>query len=505
MTFLFAAMTEERFLKKLGNTATRCAVAAVLLLASPGMAQDPKPDLRTPRVWTNISGQQITAEYLGIRGMEVALRIAGGKVSFVPMANLSAADIAFVKENRLDYHEEWRAWPSSAGQAMQSILVKEEAGKQGKFSYTTQHFRFECDVNLGPTLMQDLARTFELTYRLHEKSPFGILAKPQNGLYEARLLTTLDDYQKAGGPVNSAGVYLSRQKVFLAPLELMGVRPSSAGYRKVTDEYDVSTIVHELTHMLTHDMLDNLPIWTNEGYAEYIATIPIEAKSFQTTNEKIREGVRNVFVTDHLRSITPRGEELPKWNKVERNKYLLGGGIRPLRKVADVLQMSDEEWTTGPRRPGRGLPGPAATAIRSPYSSPEPADRMARLYRTSHLIIYYFIQIEGEKGVTKIRRFLEENRRNMDRYDRYLEEFKAYQTAMENFMKLPGVTALPDGRFKYPAHLNPPKAPEAPFRDASALKLGGLSTLLEGETAPVVGERIEEALRQDLGIKLTFE
>ena len=56
----------------------------------------------------------------------------------------------------------------------------------------------------------------------------------------------------------------------------MGMREADAGWRKVTDDYDPSTIIHELTHMLTHDMLVNLPIWANEAYAEYISNIPIK-------------------------------------------------------------------------------------------------------------------------------------------------------------------------------------------------------------------------------------
>lgn len=73
------------------------------------------------------------------------------------------------------------------------------------------------------------------------------------------------------------------------------------------------------------------------------------------------------------------------------------------------------------------------------------------------------------------------------------------------FYELPGVTKLPDGRFQYPPNLSPPKAPEGEPPDVNALKLGGLSALLDGESAETVGSRIEEALRKDLGINLTFE
>lgn len=474
-------------------------LASVLLALTMAAHGKQEKNPAASRMWTNTGGKQIAAEYLGIRGDEVALKLPGGKISFVPLSGLSPADNEFVRANRLDYHEKWQAWPPDASQAMPGFTVEEESTGQGEFVYTTKNFRFHCDVNLGPVLMKDLARTFELTLRLHAKSPFGILAKPEKDRFEAKLYGTLKDYRSAGGPPNSAGVYLHKEKVFLAPLELMGVRAGSAGYRKAPDDYDISTIVHELTHMLTHEMLDNLPTWANEGYAEYIASIPRQGHGFKTDPDKIREGVRDVFVTSHLRATTS-SKELPDWSKAERTKYLQGGTVPPLRKIADVLEMTDEEWATGrksPQSPPDGRVTPFGLA-------PQP-NRLPQLYRTAHLIIYYFIQIEGEKGVTKIRKFLEENRRNMDRYEQYRKEFAAYEGAMRAFLLLPDVTKLPDGRFQYPAHLTPPKAPASPFPDMNALKLGGLDALLDGEPAAAVGARIESALCEDLGIKLTFQ
>jgi hypothetical protein len=281
----------------IGTRKSWAATAILLALTAAGLGQQ-DANLKGARVWTNTGGKQITAEYLGIRGEEVALKLPGGKISFVPLSGLSTADNAFVKANRLDYHEKWESWPADASQAMPGLTVVEEAGAAGTYTYTTKSFRFQCDVNLGATLMKDLARTFELTLQLHGNSPFGILAKPEKDRFDAKLFGTLASYQQAGGPGSTAGVYLPQKKVFLAPLELMGVRPGagSAGYRKISDKYDVSTIVHELTHMLTHDMLNNLPLWVNEGYAEYIGSIPIQAGVFKTDKDKIREGVRDVFV-----------------------------------------------------------------------------------------------------------------------------------------------------------------------------------------------------------------
>jgi len=129
---------------------------------------------------------------------------------------------------------------------------------------------------------------------------------------------------------------------------------------------------------------------------------------------------------------------------------------------------------------------------------------MARLYLTAHAILYYYIQIEGEKGVAEIRRFLELNRRQLARYNKYLDDYKTFQEQVTEFMKLPGVTKLADGRIQYPSNLSVPKEPMPPFTDPNTMKQAGLEALLDGETAAVVGKRIEGALRQDLELNLQF-
>ena len=483
---------------------------ATFWIAGPAWSQQQAAGQPGPntREWTSLDGTKITADYLGVQGEStVVLKLANGKISFVPLAKLSVNDNFFVGHNRIGYYPPWRGWPRDAGLSSAGLSVNEVHAESGSFIYTTQHFRFDCDVNLGTQLMKDLARVFELTYDLDSKSPFGILAKPRSQWFEAKLLGTLGDYIKAGGRPNSAGIYLIKDKVFMAPLQLMGVRAGSAGWRKESEIYDPSTIVHELTHMLTHDMLVNLPTWMNEGYAEYISNIPIENKEFKTSGEKIREGVRDMFVRQHEMEHTSPGRKLNKLDKAARIAYLKSDSLPALFKVEKVLRMSNEEWATG-RKPQppviaaaptrKSTPEPVVpggitihetapivvTGTRiMPISEPVDPNRMPRLYHTAHLIIYYFIQLEGEKGVVKLQRFLDENRSNLARCRKFEEDFKTYERDMADFMKRPGVTNLGDGRFRYPANLQPPKAPQPPFTDPNMLTLGGLPMLLGGETA----------------------
>jgi hypothetical protein len=467
------------------------------------------------REWTSLDGRKLTAEYLGHKGDEVALKLKDGKIALVPAIKLSTQDNLFLKEHHRIYLLPWTSWSSRSRQAMRTVDVREEVTEGTGAHYTTRHFRFYCDVNLGSTLMKDLATVFELTYNLHENSPLGILAQPDGKYFPARLIAKREDYIKQGGSVNSAGVYLSKEKIFLAPLELMGVESGSAGWRKTSGEYDPSTIVHELTHMLTHDILDNLPIWINEGYAEYICHIPIKSGAFQTDKKSIREAIQDMYFDYHVKATSNRSADRPKYSKADKMKYLASSGVPQLMKMEKLLQMTDEEWATGrvpiPITSVTRLPNgqiitttqpPSSTAVTMPL--PNQLPRMTRLYHTAHLMMYYFVEIEGQKGVAKIRKFLEKNRDKMKVYDKYREDFDRYQVEWAAFQQLPGVVNVGDGRIEYPSNLSPPSPPSKPFNDPSELKLAGISELLDGESPQVLGEKIEKALIKDLEINLRF-
>jgi hypothetical protein len=487
---------------------SRLMAGLVLLGGCPAWSQDASATHAVPaqREWTNLDGRKISADYLGIQGSNVVLKLSDGTISQVPLVKLSAADNEFIRLNPIEYHEPWHAWPKERSGATTQAVVTEESAGAGDFVYTTRNFKFHSDVNLGMQLMTDMARVFELTYDLHSKSPFGILATPENKRFEARLFGTLDSYLNAGGKEETSGIYLRKEKVFLAPLELMGVRKGSAGWRKDSNDYSLDTVIHELTHMLTHDMLDNLPTWLNEGYAEYISHIPIEGKRFRTSPEQIREGIQEMFVQEYEKSRTRPDSKPARLDKAARATFLTGNDLPELFKVEKFLQMTDHEWATGSKAtppPATGKPPTPGVKPMIFSQIPDPT-RLPRLYRTAHLIIYYFIQIEGENGVNKIRRFLEENRNNLAKYEQYREQYRIYEQEVLHFMELPGVTKTPDGRIRYPSNLQLPSAPKPPFTDPNILKQGGLIMLLARESPAAVGRRIEGALIKDLGMNLKF-
>lgn len=456
-------------------------------------AQDPSSRPEGLREWTSTEGKVITAAYLGVKGKEVMLKLAGGKVVAVPLTKLSVTDNAYVRENLQPYLPPWSGWPSAAGALMTSITVTETKGQAGDFVYETPHFRFHVDGNLGAPLMKELARVFELTYALQENAPFGLLARPQKDRYEARLYGTTSTYFSEGGPKDSAGVYLPKKRVFLAPLDLMGVRSDGNVWRRMSGgDYDTTTIVHELTHMFTHELLDELPIWMNEGYAEFISNIPIEGNAFKVGADKIREGLLNSLVPRRGRADNGVAR-ISRITTADRKKFLESGKLPDFCKVSDVLSITDARWSTS----NTSTPFASIGSVYD-YSTRE------ALYRTSHLILYYFIQIEGAKGVEKLRAFLEENRAKLAVIDAYESARADYERKMEAFFKLPGVTRLEDGGFRYPSNLKPPAAPVAPNVDPEKIRLSGLIMLLDGMTVEDMGRKIESALIDDLGIRINF-
>ncbi len=59
--------------------------------------------------------EKITAEFLGVQNSKVVLKLPNGKVSFIPILNLSPGDNSFIRTNGFEYFAPWQAWPLDAG------------------------------------------------------------------------------------------------------------------------------------------------------------------------------------------------------------------------------------------------------------------------------------------------------------------------------------------------------------------------------------------------------
>lgn len=354
-------------------------------------------------------------------------------------------------------------WPSSlqAPDGLTQARYQEKESKAGHHVCTSRRFRYEVfSVDpLSPQVMQDVARVFEGTYLLLGKSPFGMQATPVEGFFRAELFRLMGDYHKASGPVGSAGVYLTKEKKFMVPFESLGVKLNAAGNACIRDrDFEVKTLVHELTHMMMHDVLQLIPLWLIEGSAEYVECIPYKYGVF-----------------------TPGGihASVKRHNSARFGRSMM----RPLADLAYVLAPP----AAPPVQPGAA--GPVPPAETRPV--PDPA-----FYHTSLLLTYFFMHLDGDKKGTRLVNFFNAVRAEKLRWDAFGKAIKSFEVAMEDFFKKPGVQKLENGRFKYPTDLTPPEAPKPPSAEYLDERRGWLhiNLLFEGRTPAQVAAEAEAAL-----------
>jgi len=123
------------------------------------------------------------------------------------------------------------------------------------------------------------------------------------------LFRRAEDYYKAGGPVGSAGVFLGSRLMVVA-----GDRPTSRTWRVVQ---------HEGFHQFAHAVIRaRLPVWLDEGLAEYFAEAIFTGDSFITgvvRPARLRR-LQGYIRTGRLKSI----REMMRMTRKEWNAHLAG-------------------------------------------------------------------------------------------------------------------------------------------------------------------------------------
>jgi hypothetical protein len=286
-------------------------------------------------------------------------------------------------------------------------------------------------------------------------------ATPVDGFFRLELFETMDGYHRASGPAGSAGVYLTREKKFMVPFESLGVKLNAGKTAYIRDrDFAVKTLVHELTHMMMHDLIQLIPKWLIEGSAEYVESIPY------------KQGV-----------FTPGGihASVKDYNEVRFRRSMMG------RVTLDL-----ENMLTPPKPPPPRAPTAAGFVPRPPVI-PVPD---AAFYHTSLLLTYFFMHLDGDGKGTRLLNFLNAVRAEKLRWDQFENAAKGYEAAMEEFFKKPGVEKLAGGRFTYPSHLTPPEAPKPPAEEYLDERRGWIhmNVLLDGRTEAQVAGEAEAAL-----------
>jgi hypothetical protein len=246
------------------------------------------------RTWTDVQGRKLEADMVSSNGREVMLKLEGGKSVSIPLAQLSAEDRKFVKEEAgkggttpgaeeesLNFD---RPWPDNVkfDEDPQVEIVSEDK-EANRYVYESASFRFVSDVRLSRQVVKGFAVMFESTYQYCRALPLAITGGIKtDGKFQILLFEKKETYVEAGGPPTSAGVFISAKSAVMVPLTSLGVKQVGSGYML---DRDVSnrTLIHELTHQLTPmPYFQNGAMgWFTEGIAEYVAATPYRQGRFK--------------------------------------------------------------------------------------------------------------------------------------------------------------------------------------------------------------------------------
>ncbi len=410
----------------------RCVSAAVAfsLFAPCADAQQPAQAMR---VWTAANGQKFQAKFTGVEGANAVFQLPNGQSTKVAINLLAPAEQAAIRASApapaapgagtpaagtkpsapatattakpgAPSTAKPRTWPATVEVPPNSVeitLGEQDAAKR-RYVYKSQAFEFISQDKLAGSVMKEVARTFEATRSLVSALPWGIAPKPPAdlGFYQAKLFVTREDYFADGGPVNSGGVYFTKDRIFRIPFPSLGLEMRGKTWFKKTD-YHGDTLVHEVTHQMMHDFLPFLPKWIIEGTAEYTESLPYNAGKFiagshaRGLKEYIAKAVTHRTLTSEFR---PFGEH---------------------------IAMKRENWES--------------------LSANQHSQHL--LYFQSYVLVYFFCHLDGDGKGTRFMKYLDAIAEARDEWDR--------------FFKNPLVKMNGDGSYTFPSTLPKPAAKQS--------------------------------------------
>lgn len=281
---------------------------------------DPVVDWNPERSWRSKDGRLMEGTIVGTSETTATFQLADNRQAEIPLERFSERDRRFIREWQQVslYFNPGYGESRDVTNTVEAGIADGAFARQGKV-HATRNFRFECDVVLNAATVRDFSRMFEATYNVIRALPFGIQPdRPPQGKFKVRLFSDIDDYHRAGGPVGAAGVYILKSREILVPLESLGIGRSGQTYRK-TSEYEPSTLIHEITHAVTHHWLNFVPMWFTEGLADYVGAIPYREGTFYLDRHDhgIYQMVARNFGGDALRFRILRPEEFIYLDKDE--------------------------------------------------------------------------------------------------------------------------------------------------------------------------------------------
>jgi hypothetical protein len=351
---------------------------AAALSAVAAAPAGPNPEA-AGREWRHADGRTITAALLGVERGTAVLRLAGRRRAEVKLSDLSETDRGWI--------EAWRAsrkpddalppanWPRVITHPLPRIDGPVQEGTD--FIFRTAHYQFIGDAELSIAAVQDFATVAEAVWSLLQTWP---LPAPHTGdtPLTARIYRERDAYHRAGGPPDSAGVFTGRfghRGALLVPFESLGIESFQGRFTKGA-RYRPRVLVHEMTHQIYAPLIRHLPLWLNEGLAEFVALIPYQNGTFRLDRDSMRLALAQRL--DDYKRLDPAAHGPFASSATPPEKWTL-----PLDELF-ALDRHDPELRS-------------ATIIAK-----------HRAYFTALLTVFYFLQCDGDGEARRIRRCFEE-------------------------------------------------------------------------------------------------
>lgn len=186
-------------------------------------------------------------------------------------------------------------WPKGVPVPKDTILESKGQLPGVGFVYETNNYRFHSPVALDEAACETVGRLFECAYAAN-KAVGEVLPVPRTQddrggkKYLVELWPTKQQYISKGAPADSAGLFsfsarrppseqgkplgpLSEEQIamdkVMVPFESLGLGSNGS---VVSRDINTHVLVHELTHQ--NFVRNGLPIWGQEGWAEYLGYIP---------------------------------------------------------------------------------------------------------------------------------------------------------------------------------------------------------------------------------------
>lgn len=230
----------------------------------------------------------------------------------------------------------------------------------GRFVYQTKSFQIVTFKKHDHTLMTDFTKCLESVPQALQNIPAPLYAPSKKQKGQLLIVGRDEDYLAAGGAENTAGYYDGAKNQII--INWPHFRNNTTQTR-ILQEPAFDLIVHELTHLLMHNLMWKCEPWISEGIAEYMAASHLGQGNFsfaqidQAIRKRIKKHTKSRTIDTTVLGINPlisltskawleRTAEVDSWEALKAyncalllTHYCLHGGSGRLKKTQEYFEI----------------------------------------------------------------------------------------------------------------------------------------------------------------------